>query len=350
MSDRLPVAVLGASGYVGQHFVRMLADHPEFEVVALTGGTTGRGKRISDLWQISERPPDGTGSLRLEATSAARLARAGVRVAFSALPSGTAGRIETELRRRGVHVFSNAADHRREASAPLLVPEVNGSHLVAIARPGRTLLVNNPNCTATGLALGLAPVWSALRPRAVHVTTYQALSGAGFPGISSLASTDNVVPYIPDEEEKVGVESRHLLGAVEGRGIAASTVPIVAQCARVPVRDGHLEAVTVEARARPTLAELRDAWDTFDPLKAHDLPTAPHPPVVRRNEPDRPQPIRDRWAGDGRAAGMTAVVGRIRWEPPYLRCFVLSHNAVRGGAGGSVLNAEYARAVGYLPA
>ncbi|MGD0250944.1 MAG: Asd/ArgC dimerization domain-containing protein, partial [Thermoplasmata archaeon] len=194
-----------------------------------------------------------------------------------------------------------------------------------------------------GLVLALAPVMDLLRPRAIHVTTYQALSGAGYPGVPSLAIADNVVPYIREEEEKMGRETAYILGTRRGSRIASSPVPVLAHCARVATREGHLEAVTVEARSRPTTAEIEGAWRSFDPLAGLDLPTAPHPPVELRSEVDRPQPLRDRWAGSpARARGMAAVVGRVRWEAPYLRFFVLSHNAVRGGAGGSVLNAELA--------
>jgi aspartate-semialdehyde dehydrogenase len=179
------------------------------------------------------------------------------------------------------------------------------------------------------------------------VTTYQSISGAGYPGVPSLAIADNVVPFIRDEEEKLGRESARMLGRVRGRRVRPSRVPFLAHCARVATRDGHLEAVTVEAEERPARAELRRAWKSFDPLVGLDLPTAPHPPLEVREEPDRPQPLRDRWAGHPeRARGMAAVVGRVRWDPPYLRFFVLSHNAVRGGAGASVLNAEYALARG----
>jgi aspartate-semialdehyde dehydrogenase len=274
-----------------------------------------------------------------------------VRVVFSALPSGTAGPLETELTRRGVSVFSNASDHRLDPRVPLLVPEVNAGHLsIADRRPrGQGLLVTNPNCSTTGLVLALAPIVGLLRPRAVHVTTYQALSGAGYPGVPSLSITDNVVPFIEGEEEKIARESARLLGVRRGRRVIPSPVPFIAHCARVGTREGHLEAVTVEATRSVRGADLEDAWTEFDPLRSESLPTAPHPPVELRSESDRPQPLRDRWAGrPSRARGMAAVVGRVRWDPPFLRFFVLSHNAVRGGAGGSVLNAELALARGAL--
>lgn len=350
--DRVPAAILGASGYIGQHFARLLADHPIFEVAALGATERSVGRRLPEVWQVAEEPaPAALEEVRIREWTPASLDRAGIRVAFSALPSGTAGGVETELVRRGISVFSNAADHRMDPGVPLLVPEVNGDHLgiVPAVRARRACLVTNPNCSAAGLVLALAPVWRALRPRVVHVSTYQALSGAGYPGVPSLSIADNVVPFIRDEEEKLAQESARMLGRREAARIVPSNARFVANCARVATRDGHLEAVTVEAGRAVNPEGLAAAWRSFDPLAALDLATAPHPAIDLRPEPDRPQPLRDRWAGrPARARGMAAVVGRVRWEPPFLRFFVLTHNAIRGGAGASVLNAEFAAARGYL--
>jgi len=349
--ERIPCAILGASGYIGQHFARLLSDHPTFAPPLLVATERSEGRTLSDLWQLAEAPPANLAETRLVAGTAASLVRTGTRVAFSALPSGTAGSLESELVRRGVSVFSNAADHRMDPHVPLLVPEVNSDHLELVRsreRP-RPVLVTNPNCSTTGLVLALAPVRDFLAPRAVHVATYQSLSGAGYPGVPSLSIADNVVPFIRDEEEKIQAESARILGRRKGRAIVPSPVAFLAHCVRVATREGHLEAVTVEATRRPSLVELETAWEQFDPLHDLRLPTAPCPPIELRREADRPQPLRDRWAGSPlRARGMAAVVGRIRWSPPFLRFFVLSHNAVRGGAGASVLNAELAFARGLL--
>ena len=339
LPPRRTPAILGASGYIGQHFVRLLATHPWWDDPILVGSPRTAGRRLEEVWQLPDAPPSGWGAQRLVSAGPAALARQGVSLAFGAMPSGTAGRVESECARRGIRVFSNASDHRRDPKSCLLIPEVNGERI----DPRRTVpsIITNPNCSATGLALALAPIVRALRPRTVHVATYQALSGAGYPGVASLSITDNVIPYIEEEEEKISWETGQLL-----RDFPASSrrrsFPIVAQCARVGVRDGHLEAVTVTCDGTAALSSLRAAWRSFSPLERLELPTAPLPPVVVRDEPDRPQPLRDRWAGTPeRARGMAVTVGRLRWERPFLRFFVLSHNAVRGGAGGSVLNAEF---------
>lgn len=348
---RLPCAILGASGYIGQHFARLLAEHPAFEPPLLVASERSEGRTLGELWQLAEAPPSSLQDQKLVARSARDLARDGVRVAFSALPSGTAGPLESELVRRGVSVFSNAADHRMDPGVPLLVPEVNADHLHLAGTPRRrrAVLVTNPNCSTTGLVLALAPVRELLAPRSIHVATYQALSGAGYPGVPSLSIADNVVPFIREEEEKIERETDRILGRRRGVTIVPSSVPVLAHCVRVATREGHLEAVTVEAGRRPSLRSIEHAWRSFDPLNGLDLPTAPRPPIELRPEVDRPQPLRDRWAGHpARARGMAAVVGRIRWAPPFLRFFVLSHNAVRGGAGGSVLNAELALQRGLL--
>ena len=350
--ERLPCAIVGASGYIGQHFARLLAAHPAFAPPLLLSGERSGGRRLGDVWQLAEPPPPELEGEKLRRLGAGAIAATGVRLVFSALPSGLAGGFESELVRRGVSVFSNASDHRQDADVPLLVPEVNASRLLALGPPrrGRGLLVTNPNCSAAGLVVALAPLRSLLEPRAVHVSTYQALSGAGYPGVPSLSITDNVVPFIREEEEKVAAETALLLGRDRGRRVVPWPVTVLAHCARVGTREGHLEAVTVEARRRPSREAVERAWTDFAPLRGRHLPTAPEAPIVVRPEADRPQPLRDRWAGSpARARGMAVTVGRVRWSPPFLRFFVLSHNAVRGGAGGSVLNAELASSAGLLP-
>ena len=250
---RISCVILGASGYIGQHFTRLLADHPSFALPLLGAGERSEGKTLADVWQLAEAPPAELADRQLQKVTPGVLRRLGVRVAFSALPSGTAGPIEMELVRRGISVFTNAADHRMDPGVPLLVPEVNADHLrLCESRPrGRGLLVANPNCSATGLVLGLTPLVPLLRPRAVHVTTYQSLSGAGYPGVPSLSITDNIVPFVREEEEKIARESARILGARHGRRLTLLSTPFVVHCARVATREGHLEAVTVDASRRP---------------------------------------------------------------------------------------------------
>jgi aspartate-semialdehyde dehydrogenase len=349
---RIPCAILGAGGWIGQHFARLLDSHPFFEVQVLTGDRNA-GKTLGALWQLAELPvPRELEDLRLVRATARELADRGIRVAFSALPPEEAGPMETLLTQRGIAVFSNASAHRMDPGVPLLVPEANGPAMARAPR-GRAPLVTNPNCSTAGLVVPLAPLRKLLSPREVHVSTYQALSGAGYPGVPSLSITDNLLPFIPQEEDKMASESAKILGwAAPGQ---RGSVHLLAHCLRVPVREGHLETVTVRAGRTVSASEVLEAWKGFAPLQEArlqgELPTAPRYPVLPRTEPDRPQPLRDRWAGEPeRARGMAVTVGRLRIDGPFVRFVLLAHNAVRGGAGGSVLNAEYARWRGWLDA
>ena len=367
MSEGAPVpcVLLGASGWIGQHFSRLLVDHPYFDLPVLTGAKSA-GRTLEEVWQLSDLPvPAALADRRLERLSAAQIARRGLRVAFSALPSDEAGPMETELARRGVAVFSNASSHRMDPKVPLVVPEVNGDHLKLLGEPRnratgrpsrRGFIVTNSNCSTAGLVLPVAPLLRLLRPREVHVATYQALSGAGFPGVPSLSIGDNLLPFIRDEEEKMSIETGKILGRASGGRVRPLDLPVSAQCVRVATREGHLEAITLvlPSGVKVTPGAIMATWKDYRPLSADtrdsgDLPTAPEQPVIYRHEEDRPQPLRDRWAGrPERARGMAVSVGRLRVAPGTVRFFSLSHNAVRGGAGGSVLNAELAYRQGYL--
>lgn len=344
-------AVLGAGGWIGQHFIRLLDGHPDLGDPLLVGGKRSAGKSLAELWQLPESPPPaGLADVRIRSLTPTGLVRAGVEVAFSALPTEEAGPVERALARRGVAVFSNASAHRMDPKVPLVIPEINGDHLRAVRTQGTTgFIVTNSNCSTAGLALAVAPLVKLLRPRAVYVSTYQALSGAGYPGVPSLAIGDNLLPYIRDEEEKMAEETEKILGRFQGRFRPAS-LPVQAHCVRVGTREGHLETVTLVAGHRATAKEIVRTWDTFRPLRS-DVPlrTAPDVPVIYRPEADRPQPLRDRWAGTPASArGMAVSVGRLRVDGPHVRFVLLVHNAVRGGAGGSVLNAELALREGFL--
>lgn len=343
-------AILGSSGMIGQRFVHMLSDHPYFEVVAYCASDRSDGKRLSEVWKLSDiEIPKRLGHEIIQPTSPAALGKEGVEIVFSGLPSEVAGPIEDECAEHGMAVFSNAASHRMEHDTPILIPEINPEHLAAIEtqkkrRKNGGFIVTNANCSITGLALGLKPLVDEFGFTEISVATYQALSGAGYPGVPSLDTLGNVVPFIKSEEEKMNLEGKKILGRYEKGRFVDSPVEIQACCARVNVRDGHLEAVFIRNDDMPdkkTIARVL-AQFTSKPQKLK-LPSAPEHPIIVREEANRPQPVLDVDAGTpARARGMAVTVGRIRAEKDCLRFYLLSHNTIRGGAGGSVLNAELA--------
>jgi aspartate-semialdehyde dehydrogenase len=349
---RIPVAVLGATGMVGQRFLALLANHPWFEVAAVAGSERSLHQRYGDAvtWRLPSAPPQPVLDLPVVAPDAAFAAP----VVFSALPASVAASIEPLLASRGHVVFSNASSHRMAEDVPLLIPEVNGDHLALLktqqARRGWPgLLVTNPNCSTIEIALALKPLADAFGIRRLQVTTLQAISGAGYPGVASYDMLDNVVPYIGQEEEKIESETRKILGAYQDGAVVPVPMTISAQCNRVAVREGHLACISVElAREDVSSADLIDAWQAFRPEpQERRLPSAPNPPIVVREEPDRPQPLHDRDAGNG----MAVSVGRVRPCPILGHKFiVLGHNTIRGAAGASVLNAELLLARGWLGA
>jgi aspartate-semialdehyde dehydrogenase len=347
---RIPVAVLGATGTVGQRFVSLLADHPWFRVAAVTGSDRTIGKRYGDAvqWILPGDMPAEAAALTVLPTAPGLAAGDGAEcpLAFSALGSDVAGRAEAELRDAGLFVVSNASSHRMDQDVPLVVPEVNGDHLEILRRrPGRGAIATNPNCSTIGLVLALRPLHDAFGVEAVSVVTLQAVSGAGLPGVPSLVIADNVVPYIPSEEEKLETETARILGRLSGSSIAPASIAVSAQCNRVAVLDGHTECVSVRLREKATPAQAAAALRAFDPVGTRGLPSAPRPPVVVLDAADRPQPRLDR----DRGRGMAVSVGRIRPCPVLdLRLVLLSHNTVRGAAGGALLVAEQAVAMGLV--
>lgn len=349
-------AILGSSGMIGQRFAHMLHEHPYFEVVAYCASDRSGGKRLEEVWKLSDIPLSGPlGRETIQGTDAAKLAKNGVEVVFSGLPSEVAGPIEDECAELGMGVFSNAASHRMEPDTAILLPEVNPDHLASIdvqrkRRRKGGYIVTNANCSVTGLALALKPLVDEFGFTDVTVATYQALSGAGYPGVPSLDILGNVIPFIKNEEEKMRAEGRKILGTFKKGRFADSPVDIQAACARVHVRDGHLEAVFIRSKEMPDAKRIAKALSDFraKPQKLK-LPSAPEQPIIVRTEPNRPQPVLDSDAGTPeRAKGMAATVGRIRTEGDSLRFYLLSHNTVRGGAGGSVLNAELAYKEGVI--
>jgi len=351
---KVQVAVLGATGMIGQRFVQLLEGHPHFEIGGLYASERSEGKTLGEVLRVKGvRFQDETLAMRIEALEPKAIARR-CRLAFSGLPTEVAKDAEAALADAGVAVFSNAASHRMRADVPLLIPEVNPDHL-ELARSQATFpqggfIVTNANCSTTGLAVPLKAVHAAFGLRACYVSTYQAVSGAGYPGVPSLDILGNVVPFIRNEEEKMEEEIHKMLGTYKGGRVEPAAFDMVASCARVPVLDGHLESVVLKLGREAAAAEVVEALETFRPEpQALGLPTAPLRPIIVRGEEDRPQPLADALAGEPeRARGMAVSVGRVRERKGYIKLWVLSHNTLRGGAGGSVLNAELAKAKGLL--
>jgi aspartate-semialdehyde dehydrogenase len=364
---KIKVAILGCTGLVGREFVRLLDGHPWFTIACLSASARSAGRRYAETDPHGAGGSGAAGRLLVRDTSVEAVVASGARIAFSALPAAAAGPLEVGLRAAGVRVFSNAGAHRMAADVPLLVPEANAEHLELArqqlrAHPG--FIVTNPNCVVSGLALALKPLMG-LAPRAVSVTTFQAVSGGGRRGVAAWDILGNVVPFIAGEEDKVGREARKILGVLSAAGVRPAPVEVYPSCARVAVRDGHLQSVGVEF-ARPVDGDAAGAalaGFVAEPQRLR-LPTAPSRPIVVRPEPDRPQPRLDLQAGadmaagrgggagaaqPGRAAGMAVSVGRLRPQGKRLDFFLLVHNTVRGAAGGSLLNAELAARKGLIP-
>jgi len=348
VKERIPVAVAGATGSVGQRFVALLARHPWFELRAVTASerSAGRSYREAVSWMQAEPLPAAVAELEVRATEPG--AAEDCRVVFSALDSSVAGDAEVAFARAGKLVVSNSKNHRMDADVPLVVPEVNPGHLELAARQefGDGAILTNPNCSTIGLVLALKPLVEAFGVEAVHVVTLQALSGAGIPGVPGVQVVDNVIPFIPGEEEKMELETRKILGEIRDGRIAPADMVVSAACNRVPVIDGHSECVSVKLRSRASTEDLIAAWRAFggEPQR-RDLPTAPLPVLHYLEEDAAPQPRLHRDLG----GGMAATVGRVRPCPLMDFKFVtLSHNTLRGAAGGSILLAELAVKRGLL--
>lgn len=346
---RRTVAVLGATGTVGQRFISLLAEHPWFELNALTGSEGKTGERYGDAvaWRLPTPLPERAAEMRLEGTRPDIDAE----ICFSALPNDVAEERETVLAKAGHHVFTNASPHRMDADVPLLLAEVNPAHLRVLERQRRERtwsgsIVANGNCTSIHLTLALAPLHKEYGIERLLVTTMQALSGAGYPGVPSLDALDNVVPYIGGEEEKVVAETQKFLGGSDASGFHPAEFPMSVHCNRVSVRDGHTETVSLTLAGAPSIDEVKRSLREFRgrPQELR-LPSAPEHPVVVRDEPNRPQPVLDR----DTERGMASVVGRVREDAVLgLKFVVLGHNTIRGAAGASVLNAELLLAEGCL--
>jgi aspartate-semialdehyde dehydrogenase len=350
--EKIKVGILGATGAVGQRFVSMLQGHPWFEITALCASERSEGKRYADACKSNLRG-DMPAHLR-DVILAPCEPAIDAEIVFGGLPNDVAGPIEQDFAAAGYIVCSNSRNHRYEADVPLLIPEVNPEHMGLIARqraernwPG--FIICNPNCSTTHLVSALHPLHAAFGIKRVFVVTMQAISGAGYPGVSSMDILDNIVPYIGGEEEKMEEkEPQKLLGTFVENRVDYADILISAHCNRVPVRNGHLEAISVDFVNKPTSGDILEAWQTYNPLPQQlQLPSAPNPAILYDDRQDRPQPRLDRLAGS--VPGMATVVGRLRPDPIFdYKFLALGHNTIRGAAGGSILNAELLVAQGYL--
>jgi aspartate-semialdehyde dehydrogenase len=348
MAERIPVSVLGATGVVGQRFVARLANHPWFELAGLAASERSAGKRYADAcaWRLAGEPYAGVGDRVLSEADPAALATP---LVFSALDTDVARELEPAFAARGALVFSNASAFRMERDVPLLVPEVNPDHLGLVAaqrhaRGWQGAILCNPNCTATVLVMALAPLHRAFGVEAVLMASMQAASGAGWPGVPSLDLLGNVIPFVRTEEEKVEAETCKMLGELAGAEVRPAPCQVSALCNRVAVLDGHTEAVSVRLGGNPRPEDVREVLESWRPEpQQRGLPSAPARPLVLHSAPDRPQPRLDA----EREGGMPVHIGRVRpCSVLGIKLTLLGNNTERGAAGGSVLNAELARARG----
>lgn len=334
------VGILGATGAVGQTFIRLLTDHPWFTVteVAASERSVGQSYREATNWLSGKTIPGDIAGLTVKPTDPAAL---DCDFVFSGLSSSVAGEIEKSFAEAGFPVISNAKNYRLQDDVPLLLPEVNPDHASLIDEQdwgSDGFIVTNPNCSTVGLVCGLHPLMDAFEVEAVQVTMLQALSGAGYPGVSALDAVGNVVPHIGGEEAKMATEPRKILGTMKDGQVERADLPVSAQCTRVPVRDGHLACTSVRFAEEIGAGVVREALASFQsPLADSSLPSAPDPFLQVLDAPDAPQPQRHVDAG----GGMTVSVGRIQDCPVNdVKFVLLSHNTVRGAAGGAILNAE----------
>ena len=349
MNRKVPIGILGATGVVGQRFIQMLERHPWFEVAWLAASDRSEGKPYGEAarWRLKTPIPPTVAKMQVSPATP----DGAPKVIFAALDASIAAELEPRFADAGCAVVSNSSALRMKEDVPLVIPEVNGGHIKLIDTQGSRkksggYVVTNPNCSAIGLVLALAPLHQSFGLDTVMAVTMQAVSGAGYPGVASLDILGNVIPFIKNEEEKMEEETRKLLGQLNGAKVVPGAFAMSAQCNRVAVEDGHTESVSIRLKTKAKPQEVIDAWNSYrsEPQELK-LPSAPERPVVYVEANDRPQPRFDVDMG----AGMTTVVGRLRpcgvldWK-----FTVLSHNTIRGAAGAAVLNAELLKAKGYL--
>jgi aspartate-semialdehyde dehydrogenase len=360
MTSKIPVGILGATGTVGQRFIQLLHEHPWFEITWLAASDRSAGKLYPEAakWNLATPIPARIAAMKV---SAAAPDSSTPKLVFAALDATAAQQIEPAFAEAGHAVVSNSSAFRMAEDVPLIIPEVNGDHVSLIKtqkwyKKNGGFMVTNPNCSAIGLVLALAPLHRRFGVDKIFVATMQAISGAGYPGVPSMDILGNVIPYIAKEEDKMEAETRKLLGSLKegslkegslnGSHVADADLTLSAHCNRVAVEDGHTESVSLKLRKPATAKEIIDAWNEFRCLPQKlKLPTAPEQPVIYESAPDRPQPRLDR----DRGRGMSAVCGRLRPCNIFDWKFtVLSHNTIRGAAGAALLNGELLKAQGYL--
>jgi aspartate-semialdehyde dehydrogenase len=349
MNGKIPIGILGATGVVGQRFIQMLEHHPWFEVAWLAASDRSEGKVYSEAarWRLKTPIPAAVAAMKVSPATP----ESAPKIIFAALDSAIAAEMEPRFAAAGCAVITNSSALRMQADVPLVIPEVNGDHIKLIdvqawRKKSGGYVVTNPNCSAIGLVLALAPLHRQFGLESVMAVTMQAVSGAGYPGVASLDILGNVIPFIKNEEEKMEEETKKLLGQLKGSRIISAAFVMSAQCNRVAVEDGHTESVSIRLKKKAKPEEIIAAWNGYrsEPQELK-LPSAPALPVVYLQAIDRPQPRFDIDMG----AGMTTAVGRLRpcgvldWK-----FTVLSHNTIRGAAGAAVLNAELLKAKGYL--
>ncbi len=346
---KLEVGILGATGMVGQRFISLLESHPWFEVKWLAASERSAGKNYAEActWRLRSPMPQRARELPVHECKPIGAPQ----LVFSSLDSKVAGEVEKDFARAGHAVISNSSNHRMDADVPLLIPEVNPEHLALVRvqrqqRQWNGMIVTNPNCTAVGLAMSLAPLERAFGLEKVIMTSMQAVSGAGYPGVPTLDILGNVIPYIDGEEEKVERETQRLLGRFSDGHVKPGDFQVSAHCNRVLVEDGHTESISVSLRSKATLEDLLEVWRKFRALpQERGLPSAPKHPILVRGELDRPQPRLDVEV----EGGMATVIGRVRPCPVLqFKYTALSHNTIRGAAGAALLNAELMKSEGYL--
>jgi len=348
MTSKLPIGILGATGMVGQRYIQLLENHPWFEVAWLAASDRSSGKTYGEAakWRLDTPLPERIAKM----TVAPAEPEGAPKIIFASIDAAIAREMEPKFAAAGCAVLSNSSAFRMTPNVPLVIPEINAEHLHLIEeQPCRKesggYMVTNPNCSTIGLVMALKPLEARFGIEKIFVSTMQAVSGAGYPGVPSMDILGNVVPYIGSEEEKMEEETLKLLGKLEGHAVTPLAAGITAHCNRVAVEDGHTECVSVKLKKPATREEVLTAWAEFNPLAGQGLPTAPEPPVFYATQPDRPQPRLDRNRGNG----MAVTVGRLRpcglldWK------FVcLSHNTIRGAAGATILNAELLKSLGKL--